>query len=692
MSGTYDIYMPQKAQQEIQDLGKIIEIQQEVVTTNLGLQHLMNLICERTQNLTQASAAVVEIAEGPHMVYRACTGTAASALGIKLNIDTSLSGLSVKKNEVLYCEDSETDPRVDREACRRVGARSMICVPLIYRNSAIGVLKVYSAEEQKFSDRDINVLRITAGLLSASISQAREAEEKEAADMALKENENKFRTLFEASYDTIMISQGGIIVDVNQAFTKLFGYTRNEIRGRSMSVLILDSDLPKVQRNYERGIETPYEFICVRKDKTHFIVEGIGKSIELDGQRIRMSTLRDVTEKINLENNLRRSEQKSREASIAKSEFLANMSHEIQTPLNGVLGMTHLLSDSDLNSEQRQHLDMIRSSAESLLSVVNDILDFSKIEAKKLTLEKIDFELKPAVEDIRQILNYAASRKGLNFICKYDDNLPQFVNGDPSRLRQIILNLANNAIKFTESGSITIDVKELSRNKVQSELQFQVTDTGIGIPQSAIKNMFQAFTQVDASTTRRFGGTGLGLSISRQLVELMNGQIGVTSQEGQGSTFWFTLPAGLAEAPVKSEKKSTGVSEDPRMKLRLLIAEDNTVNQMIVKAMVQKAGHTCTIVANGKEALEAIKLAPYDAILMDCQMPEMDGFEATRRIRASFDPWAKIEIIAMTANAMAGDRERCLDAGMNDYVAKPTRIDELLLALQKVATKLKQAV
>ena len=669
--------------QQIQDLEKIIEIQQEVVTSAFDLTHLMNLICERTQELTQASAGVVEIAEAQSMVYRSTSGTAKDSLGVKLDINKSLSGLSVRTNEVLYCEDSETDPRVDREACRRVGARSMICVPLVYQKQAVGVLKVFSPELRKFSDRDISVLKITAGLLSASIAQAREKAEKEEAHNLLTENENKFRTLFQNSYDTIMLSKNTIVLDVNDAFERVFAISREEIIGKSVLSLVHPTDVAKVQKNVSEESELPYEVECLKKDGSPLTILATGKTLVLGGEKIRMSTFRDITAQKLLERALRDSETKALEVARAKSEFLANMSHEIRTPLNGVMGMVNLLGESTLDKDQRQYLEMIRTSADALLTIVNDILDFSKIEAKKLNLEKIDFELKPAVEDIRQILSFAATHKGLVFECQYDQNLTKYITGDPTRLRQIILNLASNAIKFTDKGSVIIGVKEVLRNSEKVKLKFTVTETGIGIPSSAVKNLFQSFSQVDASTTRKYGGTGLGLSICRQLVEMMGGEIGVNSTEKVGSEFWFTITAPIVSFLKDDRSVKIDFKNATQKKWRILIAEDNTVNQMIVKSMLQKPGHIVTIVANGKEAVDALSIAPYDVVLMDCQMPEMDGFEATKQIRAANNNWKQIPIIAMTANAMAGDRERCIAAGMNDYVSKPMRVEDLLTALQK---------
>ena len=660
--------------QTYEDLTKIIELQQEVATSNANLTDLMMLICQRTQALTVAAGAVVEMAEGEDMVYRACSGSLAQSLGLHLKRATSLSGLSVQKAEVLYCRDSETDERVDRDACRRVGARSMICVPLLYQQKAIGVLKVVSPVDNKFSDRDVGVLRLIANLLSASIAQAK-------SHQLVADSENKFRTLIEGASDGIMISKEGVCVEANAAFTKMFGYSNEDINGMDVFKLVVPSIRDNVKEKVISGFDKSYEAIAQRKDQTTFDVEIQGKTLIINGEPIRMTTIRDISEKKLIEAALKDSEKKSREATNAKSEFLANMSHEIRTPLNGILGMTGLLMDTSLDSIQKNYVEIIRNSGDSLLSIVNDILDFSKIEAKKLTLEQISFELSPAVEDIKHILGFSAAQKGLKLTTHIAPDVPKYVFGDPTRLRQILMNLVSNAIKFTAHGKVEMTL--LMKN---GRTRFEIKDSGIGIPESAIPKMFQAFSQVDASTSRKFGGTGLGLSICRELVHAMSGEIGVTSTENVGSTFWFELPLEEDKSHKISVEKKSEV-EASLKKLRVLVAEDNAVNSLIARKMLEKLGHNITLAGNGKEALEAMKLAPYDVVLMDCQMPEMDGFEATAAIRTSVESWKDITIIAMTAHAMSGDRERCLAAGMNDYVTKPMKIEDLSDVLKRTVLK-----
>ena len=671
---------------------------------------------------------------------------------------------------------------------------------------------------------------LTDPAVQGLVITSRDVTERKQAEEALRESEEKLRAISASAQDAVvMLDQEGNVCFWNPAAERIFGYKPEEVLGKNFHDLLapkrfLDAHQKAFAhfRNTGQGatVGKTVELAAIRKGGQEFPVELSLSAVRIRGAWHAVGLARDITDRKRVEAALQKAKEAAEEASRAKGQFLANMSHEIRTPLNGVIGMTGLLLDTDLTPEQREYAETINTSAEALLALINDILDFSKIEAGRMELEQLDFDLRSTVEDTLDMVALKAQQKGLEVHCLVQPTVPTALRGDPGRLRQILLNLLGNAVKFTEKGEVFIHVSREEETHDRVTLRFSVTDTGIGIPQDRMDRLFQSFSQVDASTTRKYGGTGLGLAISARLAELMGGKVGVESRLGKGSTFWFTAvfekqpSEGLKEEDIpqsiqglrvlvvddngtnrlvlreqlrswgclveesengaralekleearkigrpfrlalldmqmpemdgeslcraikanptlaptklvlltsigkirssaelaemgfaahltKPVKKSqlyncllsvlagSAARKEPekhpapsrcappdlvsRRKARILVAEDNAVNQKVALGMLRKLGFAADAVGNGTEAIEALERIRYDLVFMDVQMPEMNGFEATAVIR---DPNSRVldhtvPVIAMTAHAMQGDREMCLKAGMNDYVPKP---------------------
>jgi len=489
------------------------------------------------------------------------------------------------------------------------------------------------------------------------------------------------RFALDQSTEVAITDSRGRIVYVNDGFCRISKYSKEELLGQNHRLLNSRTHPKEFFKDMWDTISNGRVWhgdICNKaKDGTlHWMATTITPFLGADGRPAQYVCIRhDITRIKHAELELAKARDLALEAARIKADFMANMSHEIRTPLNGVIGMTDLLQTTQITAEQRDYVETIRKSSDILLTLINDILDFSKIESGRLELEEIDFSLKIMVEDAAAIFASEARQKGLELLCRMDPGLPPVVRGDPARLKQVLLNLIGNAVKFTDRGRVEVRVTPAEGNGRSRPVRFEIQDTGIGIAPKLQARLFEAFRQGDSSVTRRYGGTGLGLVISKRLVQRMGGEIRLRSEQGAGSTFSFTVPFAPGEKSPDAGPRAKGAVLRPSSSGRVLIAEDNLVNQKVLLCMARKLGYEAAVVANGRDAMAALEKSRYDAVVMDCEMPELDGYAAARAIRAKGG--RRTPIIALTAHALPGDREKALASGMDDYLAKPVRMEDL---------------
>jgi PAS domain S-box-containing protein len=511
------------------------------------------------------------------------------------------------------------------------------------------------------------------------------------------EQARRSRLIVDAAADAIItFTHEGHIESFNKAASRLFGYTSEEVIGKNIGLLIgtstdgtFNSSMQKVlQTGGARILTDRATFHAQHKDGQLIPVEmGVSKVLDED-RRVYIQIIRDLRERMAVEEQLRRARDAAEVASRAKSEFLANVGHETRTPLTGILGLTELMLESPLTPQQREILQLIQASANTLLALINDLLDHARIEAARMVLEAVTFELRPGLDPALKTLAVRARQKNLAFSWDISNDVPPVLVGDPLRLQQVILNLVGNAIKFTASGEVSFRMLLAERSGNDVILHGAVRDTGIGIPPEKQETIFEAFSQLDSSATRKEGGTGLGLAITSRLVELMNGKLWVESAPGQGSTFHFTVQLRVGE-PSSRQASTVALSSGdsavrppagpPVLGKEILVAEDNAVNRALVDLILQKRQHKVTFVSSGREVVSHCETKPFDLVLMDVGLPEMDGLVATGRILARCKEQGRtLPIVALTAFAGEEDRQRCLQAGMSAYLTKPVHPDELL--------------
>ncbi len=503
--------------------------------------------------------------------------------------------------------------------------------------------------------------------------------------------EARMKALFDNSPDAlILLDSDGNIIEWNINAVNIWGYGKNEmfwdygnneVLGKNFSIVMPPHELglnPGYRQCYQKSenvIGVLREVVGQRKDGSHFPLELRTSELVADQGSIYLVSARDISARKENEAKLLKAMQLAESASAAKSSFLSNMSHEIRTPMNSIIGMSKLALKTHLNAKQHDYLTKISYSAHHLLDLINDILDFSKIEANKLELEVVNFELDTVVKNLKNQLEHSAASKGLRLKFDLDSCLHLALCGDPLRLTQVLLNYTSNAIKFTARGEVTVRARVLKEEPDAFLMRFEVRDNGIGMSPETIENLFQAFQQADASITRKYGGTGLGLAISKQLVELMGGTVGVESTPGQGSTFWFS--ARLARGDMPAAKAHSVMPDLDLLKgAAILLVEDNLFNQQVAEEMLTEVGTVVSIANNGQEAIDMLLKQRYSCVLMDVQMPVMDGLEATRQIRGN-PQLSDTYIIAMTANARKEDQTRCFAAGMDNFITKPVFFDQL---------------
>ena len=623
------------------------------------------------------------------------------------------TGTCIREERTAACRQSGTDPDFEpwRQRAAQHGYNSVLALPIRSEGQVIGALSIYASEQDAFDAEETRLLEELAANLSFGVQARRRQAERDRAEVALRDSETLFRTLFEKANDCILILDlEGRILEANVITCRRLGYTHEELL--RMNVQQLD-DVSEAQRRERLVTATQtggymFEGVHKRKDGSEIPVEISSQLFDYHGKPAILGIARDITERKRAEREaaersaeLERAKIAAEAANRAKSEFLTRMSHEMRTPMNGITGMTNLLLDSPLEAEQREFAETVRRSAQGLLAVINDVLDLSTIEAGRMQIERAAFDIVDCVREAGELVAPKLRAKGLSF--RYHSCVAgRRVLGDLSRVRQIVLNLLDNAIKFTGSGSVELRIgsSELLGNR--SVFYISVEDTGIGIAAEHLPLIFSNFGQIDASVTRKHGGTGLGLAISRRLAELMGGTLTVSSEPGCGSEFLLTLPMHCFHESRPANESNACLPPSskmfPRRQRRVLVAEDNPVNRKVAVRILEKLGCLVDVAVNGRHAVEMATCFSYEAIFMDCGMPEMDGYTATREIRLrqsepsrvapsrvppSRVPPSRVPIVATTAHAIAGAREECLEAGMDDYIAKPIQSADLERALAK---------
>jgi PAS domain S-box-containing protein len=571
-------------------------------------------------------------------------------------------------------------------------------IPLITQEGyKLGSLCVIDSKPNVLSKEQRHALKVLSDVVILNLELKTKKLELEKEKLKIEINEKRYRGLFELSQGLIgEHDMNGRIISANLATAKSLEIPIEKLIGRNMRETLspdtrdqFDFYLEKIAMDgYAEGV---MHVKTTTGKSRYWAYKNI--KVEDNGYPFVLCSSQDVTELINMEKELRRAQKITQLSIEAKQQFLAKVTHEIRTPMNAIVGFGKILSKTNLENKQRKYVDAINTSGENLLLIVNDLLDTSKIEAGKMTFEEIAFSLKEVIASVVTILHYKAAEKDLILSVKIEDDIPEYLIGDPTRLNQVLINLAGNAVKFTEKGVIEIFVKKEKSEENKIYLTIDVSDTGIGIPEDKLPYIFDSFVQANNDTSRKYGGTGLGLTIAKQIVELQGGTIDVQSTLGKGTVFSFHLSYATANSETVLQKKIPDeiVIDQKLNHVKILLAEDNYLNHLLLESIMAEWGVEMSIAQNGKKVIEMLEKDQYDLILMDVHMPEMDGYEATRFIRNNLSPpLSQIPIIAITANASEEDKTKCLEAGMNDFVPKPFRTEELFQKISLYTTLKKE--
>jgi signal transduction histidine kinase/CheY-like chemotaxis protein len=638
------------------------------------------------------------IASGPSLpqaYLQACNG-------LEIGPEVGACGSAAFRNETVVVEDIATDLRfaAARDFVLSHGLRSCWSQPIRdSKGTVLGTFATYRRVVSSPRPDELQLARVAGQLAGNAIERIRAQTQLTDASRRLNLAETVARFgIWEGDFQRNIISLSEGLAALLERPRSKFQLTRGELEAmvhpKDRSVLWSSAgrhDSQKGPAQEEFRVVLPSGALRWMRCQWGFD-PGVDPPTRATGAMI------DVTVEKRIRDALVEASEAAQAASRSKSAFLANVSHEIRTPMNGVIGMTSLLLDTPLDPVQRDYAETIRASADSLLTIINDILDFSKIEAGKLEVESIEIDLPESVNETRMILAYQVASKNLSLDVTVQPDVPRWVRGDPHRIRQCLVNLISNAVKFTHSGGVRVTVSVAGHQNDRVLARFEVSDTGIGIGQDMLATLFQPFVQADSSTTRHFGGTGLGLSIVRRLVEMMGGEVGVQSELARGSTFWFVLPLQVANTPAahvdvvpavaashSAAPESGAARRSPVSDYhgKVLLVEDNLVNQKVARAFLERLGCEVTLAANGVDAVRCFAQTRFDLILLDLQMPVMDGYVATSRLRQLEHGRARTPIVALTASAMMGQRERCLQAGMDDLITKPFELQRMRAILER---------